>query len=207
MIKEAVILCGGSGKRLGKVGEELPKAMVPVKGKPIIDHQIEWLKSYGVSNIVLACGYKYEIIKQHLKDTVKYAVEDEPLGTGGAVRNALKHIEGEEFFALNVDDITNVNLKKLAEMGSNTICLARFRCPAGVAKIEDGMIKEFVEKPLLDIWVSCGLYLLNKKAPLPEKGSIEYDVFPKMKLKAFKHEGKWVTITTQKDIEEAGNAL
>ncbi len=207
MIKEAIILCGGSGKRLGKIGEELPKAMIPLKGKTIIDYQIEWLKSYGVDNIVLACGYKAEIIKDYLKDSVKYAIEEEPLGTAGAIRNALKYIEGEEFFALNVDDMTDINLKKLSEMGSNAICLARFRCPAGVAKIEKGFVEEFVEKPLLDVWVSCGIYLLNKKIELPEKGSIEYDVFPKVKLMAFKHEGKWVTINTQKDIEEAEKGL
>lgn len=207
MIKEAVILCGGKGKRLGKVGENLPKAMIPVNGKPILDYQIEWLKRYGVNNIVLACCYKFEALKEHLKDSVKYAVEKEPLGTAGAIRNALKHIKGEEFFALNVDDITDINLKELSELGSNAVCLARFRCPAGVAKIEGGFIKEFLEKPLLDIWVSCGVYILNKNIHLPEKGSLEYDVFPKIKLKAFKHTGKWITVNTQKDIEEAEKVL
>ena len=207
MIRDAIILCGGSGKRLGEIGKNLPKAMIPIKGKPIIDYQIEWLKSYGVTNIILACGHKHEVIKEHLKDSVKYALEEEPLGTGGAIKNALKHIEGEEFFALNVDDITEIDLKKLAELGSNAICLARFRCPAGVVKTKDGFVSEFVEKPLLDVWVSCGAYILNKDISLPDKGSIEYDVFPKMKLKAFKHEGKWTTVNTQKDIEEAEKAL
>lgn len=207
MIKEAIILCGGSGKRLGEMGKSLPKAMVPIKGKPIIDYQIEWLKSYGITNIVLACGYKHEIIKEHLKGKVKYAVEKEPLGTGGAVKNALKFIEGDEFFVLNVDDITDINLNDLAEMGSNTICIGRFRCPAGVVKTEGGIVKEFVEKPLLDVWVSCGVYLLNKKVHFPENGSIEYDVFPNIELKAFKHDGKWVTVNTQKDIEDAEKSL
>jgi len=202
MIKEAIILCGGSGKRLGDIGKSLPKAMVPIKGKPIIDYQIDWLKKYGITNIVLACGYKHEALKEHLKDTVKYAIENEPLGTAGAIKNAMQYIEGEEFFALNVDDITDINLKNLAEVGSNAIGLAKFKCPVGVVKVEDGFIKEFTEKPLLDIWVSCGVYILNKNIELPNKGSIEYDVFPKLKLKAFKHEGKWSTINTQKDMEE-----
>jgi len=203
MINEAIILCGGSGKRLGEIGENLPKAMIPIKGKPIIDYQIEWLKSYGVTNIVLACGYKHEIIKKHLKDSVKYAIEEELLGTGGAIKNALKYIEGEEFFALNVDDITNIDIKRLSELGSNSICLAKFRCPGGVVKTDQGFVKEFIEKPLLDVWVNCGVYILNKNINLPDKGSIEYEVFPKINLKAFKHEGKWTTVNTQKDIEKA----
>ena len=107
----------------------------------------------------------------------------------------------------NVDDITDINLKELGELGSDAICLARFRCPAGVVEVEDGVVKGFVEKPLLDTWVSCGVYLLNKDLPLPEKGSIEYEVFPRTKLKAFKHEGIWVTINTQKDLEEAEKSL
>jgi NDP-sugar pyrophosphorylase family protein len=208
MAKDAVILCGGKGKRLGKIGEELPKALVPINGKPIIDYQIEWLKSHGVNNIVLACGYKWEKLKEHLGGSVKYAVEEEPLGTGGAIKNSLKYIEGDEFFCLNVDDMTDIDLKKLAEMGSNAICLARFRCPAGVAKIEDGIITEFREKPVLDnVWVSCGVYILNKNLSFPDKGSIEYDVFPKIKPKAFKHEGMWVTVNTQKELEEAEKVL
>ncbi|MBN2112275.1 nucleotidyltransferase family protein [Candidatus Woesearchaeota archaeon] len=208
MAKEAVILCGGSGKRLGKIGEELPKALVPINGKPIIDYQIEWLKKYGVDNIVLACGHKREKIKEHLGDSVKYAFEDEPLGTGGAVKNSLKYIKGEEFFCLNVDDITDIDLKKLKGLGSNAVCLARYRCPAGVAKIENGIISEFREKPVLDnVWVSCGVYMLNKKIDFPDRGSIEYDIFPKIKPKAFKHEGRWITINTQKDLEEAEKAM
>jgi len=207
MVKDAVILCGGKGKRLGEIGKNLPKAMVPLNGKPIIDYQIEWLKSHGVENIVLACGYKWEKLKEHLGDSVKYAVEEEPLGTGGAIKNALKYVEGHEFFAFNVDDMTDIDLKKLAEQGSNSICIAKFRCPSGVAKIEDGIITEFLEKPVLDVWVSCGTYILNKDIPLPDNGSVEYDVFPKIKPKAFKHEGKWITVNTQKEMEEAEKAL
>jgi len=207
MVKEAVILCGGKGRRLGKIGEDLPKAMIPINGKPIIDYQIEWLNKQGVTDIVLACGYKCEKIKEHLKDKVQYAVEEEPLGTAGALKNALKKIKGNEFFCLNVDDITDIDLKKLTELGSNAICLARLRCPAGVVKTEGGFVKEFVEKPLLDVWVSCGVYLLNKDISLPEKGSVEYDVFPKTKLKAFEHKGMWITVNTQKDIEDAEKVL
>lgn len=208
MIKDAVILCGGKGKRLGEIGKDLPKAMIPINGKPLIDYQIEWLKKYGVKNIILACGYKWEKLKEHLRDNAKYAVEEEPLGTGGAIKNALKYLEGDDFFALNADDLTDINLDKLSEVGSNAICLARYRCPAGVAKIEAGIIKEFVEKPVLDnVWVSCGVYLLNKNLDLPDKGSIEYEVWPKINSKAFKHEGIWITVNTQKELESAEKAL
>lgn len=208
MIKDAVILCGGKGKRLGKIGEELPKALVPINGKPIIDYQIEWLKNYGVSNIVLACGYKWEKLKEHLGDSVKYAVEETLLGTGGAIKNALKHVEGNDFFCLNVDDLTDIDLNKLKELGSNAICLCKYRCPAGVVKTENGIVTKFEEKAVLEnVWVSCGVYILSKSIEFPEKGSVEYDVFPKITLKAFKHEGRWVTVNTQKELEEAEKTL
>src|SRR3989338_9437618 len=102
---EAIILTGGMGKTLRPLTQDLPKAMVPVNGKPLLQYQLDILTRQGIEKIVLACGYKWEKIKQHYGDKFIYSVEEEPLGTAGAVKNAIERIEGDEFIVLNADDI------------------------------------------------------------------------------------------------------
>jgi len=91
---KAVILAGGLGKRLRPLTNEVPKPLLKVSGKPIIVWQIEWLKEYGADEIVVCAYYLKEMIKECLADggkpglSVRYSFEDEPLGTGGAIKNA-----------------------------------------------------------------------------------------------------------------------
>lgn len=206
---DAIILCGGLGKRMRPKTETIPKAMVEVNGNPLIDYQISWLKRNGIKRIVLACGYKWELLKDHLKDSVSYAIEKEPLGTAGAVRNALKHVTSESFVVCNVDDLSDISLKDLEKIGPQLICLSQFRCPFGVVHTDNDRVIQFEEKPLLNVWVSMGVYLLNKSIVkcLPEKGDLEKEVFPKLELKAYKHTGMWVTANTEKDIDMLSKML
>ena len=203
---KAIILCGGLGTRLKPLTNNKPKALIEVGGKPLIEWQLKWLKKYGIKrkDVILACGYKYEGLKEYFGDSVKYSIEKEPLGTAGALKQALNFIEQEEFLVFNVDDLNNINLNELKKVGSNLICVARPRSPFGVVEIKDNKVVRFIEKPLLDIWVSMGVYLLNKDIEnvLPDKGSLERDVFPKIDLKVYKHEGYWYTINTIKQAQE-----
>ena len=200
---EAIILCGGEGMRLRPLTENVPKALVKVKGKPLIDYQMEWLKKYNVSKIILACGHLSEKLRKHCGKDVLYSVEKDPLGTGGAIKKASEFVEGREFLVVNADDINDVNIDEFRKLGSNAICLARPRCNFGVVHTHGNKILGFQEKPILDnIWVNMGIYLLNKDLKLPDKGSIERDIFPTIELKAYKHDGFWHTINTMKDIEE-----
>ncbi|MBU5537491.1 MAG: NDP-sugar synthase [Candidatus Aenigmatarchaeota archaeon] len=202
---EAIILTGGSGKRLLPLTKDIPKCMLKVNGKPLLDYHVKWLKQYGVEKIVLACRYKWENIKRHYGDMFIYSVEKEPLGTGGAVKHALKYIENENFFLVNADDITDVDLNKLKKMGSNTIVLSRFHSNFGIVETKGNKVINFKQKPLLPYWAWCGVALLNKNIPLPDKGAIETETFPKIDLKAFKHKGFWMTVNTAKDLEELEN--
>lgn len=206
---DAIILCGGLGKRMRPKTETIPKAMVEVRGKPLIDYQIDWLKRNGIENIILACGYRWEMLKEHLGNTVTYSIEHEPLGTGGAVRNALPHVKSDSFIVCNVDDLNDINISELSTITPNVMCLSQFRCPFGVVHTDNGRVIKFEEKPLLNVWVSMGVYLLHKNIEpyLPVKGDIEKEVFPKIELKAYKHTGYWLTANTEKDIEELEKKL
>src|SRR5688500_17814883 len=108
---QAVILAGGQATRMRPYTDDRPKAMVEVAGAPIVEHQIRWLAGNGVSDIVVSCGYRSDVLKDHLKDGatfgvgITYAVEDEPLGRGGGLKFAAKHLPrpGERWLALNGD--------------------------------------------------------------------------------------------------------
>lgn len=207
---DMIILAGGMGKRLRPLTQGIPKAMVPVNGKPLLQHHLEWLRNYpAVDRIIVSCGYKWEEIKRHFGTRFIYAVEDEPLGTGGAIKRTLELIEGDEFFVLNSDDISDVDLNQLKVMGTDTITVSKFHCRFGIVDVQGDAVTGFQQKPLLPYWASMGLYFLstNVLPLLPDKGSIEIDTFPRMKLKAYKHEGFWMTVNTIKDLEELEKAL
>lgn len=208
---DAIILAGGLGKRLRPLTDSVPKCMVPINGKPMLQYHIDALKKFKIGKIVIACGYKWEAIKKHYSSSLVYVIEDEPLGTSGAIKNALEKIDGHEFFVINADDITNVDFNKLAKVSSNTTVVGFLKSPFGVVDISDGKIKRFREKPILPHYVNIGIHLLNKDVKFLEKGSLEFEVLPKLaaknQLKAYKHAGYWVTINTMKDLEEAEKAL
>lgn len=208
---EIIILAGGQAKRLRPITDGIPKCMVPINGKPMLDYHLQWLKKYNISNIILSCGYKWEKIKEHYGNSLTYSVENEPLGTGGGIKLAMEHVEGDQFFVLNCDDINNTDLNKVEKLGPNTIVISRFHSQFGIIETRNGLVRQFRQKPLLPYWANIGLYLLDKKIRLPDKGAIETETFQKLaasgKLKAFKHTGYWVTINTPKELEEAGEML
>ena len=202
MITEAIILSGGLGKRLRPLTQDIPKCMLQVNNKPLLDYILTWLRKSGINKIVIACGYKWEKIKDHYGNKLVYSVESEPLGTGGAVKKALQYVNGKEFFLVNADDITDVDLKKMTKIGSNTIAISRFHSNFGIVETKADKVVEFKQKPLLPYWAWCGVALLSKDISLPSKGPIETETFPKINLKVMRHEGFWKTVNTPKDLEE-----
>jgi len=153
----AAILAGGFGKRLRPFTEEYPKPMIPVAGKPLLEYQIEWLKKHGFNEIVLLVGYKKEKIIEHFGSgsrygvRITYVVEDEPLGTGGAIKNA-EHILSKEdvFLVLNGDILTNLNPLLLVEKVEKSNLLAAIATiplpsPYGILELDGDMVKGFIE--------------------------------------------------------------
>jgi NDP-sugar pyrophosphorylase family protein len=210
-INDAVIIAGGKGSRLQ---QDLPKALVNVKGRPIISYQLDYLLGSGrVDRVILALGYKADEVKKYVNSAypdspIYFSTELEPLGTGGALKNALKKSLTDYVLALNCDDITDIKLSRLTKLKENTICVAHPRLPFGRVVEKDGYAF-FEEKPMLEDWVSCGWYFFDKASLLrflPDKGSLEYDVFPNIKLKLYKHEGFWRTVNTDKELLEFESA-
>lgn len=223
-----VILAGGFGKRLRPYTEEIPKPLVNVADKPILEWQIEWLKRYGFNEFVLLVGYRKEKIIEHIGSggrlgvKVTYVVEDEPLGTGGAIKNA-EHIlsKEEKFLVLNGDILTNLNPLKLFEkLDENpefvaVIASIPLPSPYGVLEIKDSKVTGFVEKPRLkDYWINAGIYAMKPEALryFPDKGDLERTAFPAMAkdgvLGAVKYtEVFWKSVDTYKDLEEVTKSI
>ncbi|EEP3374186.1 NTP transferase domain-containing protein [Campylobacter upsaliensis] len=169
---EAIILCGGLGTRLRAVVKDVPKPMASVGGKPFLEFIFEFLKKQGVKSVVLAVSYKYEVIQEYFKDSflgikIRYSIEKEPLGTGGAIKEALKLCEEEQIFVLNGDSIFEIDLKNLRLNGAK-ICLALkkmvdFERYGAVKVSESGEIAEFKEKSFCkEGLINGGIYLLKR---------------------------------------------
>ncbi|MFC2101436.1 nucleotidyltransferase family protein [Bacteroidota bacterium] len=115
---EAIILAGGFGTRLQKVLNDRPKSMALVNGRPFLEYLLDFLKASGVTHVVLSVGYLREMIMDHFGSVyrdvrIDYAVEEEPMGTGGGIRLALWKVEGMRAFAMNGDSMFRVDLNKM----------------------------------------------------------------------------------------------
>ena len=157
MPETAVVLCGGLAKRMRPLTETIPKCMAPLGlagGRPLLDYHLEMMDAAGVKHIILAAGYRHEVIGDYYgKDSFVYSVEDKPLGTGGAVRKALGHVKEGEFFVVNGDDVfPDMDLGDFGRKcsGNNALVSSRFPQQYGIV-VSDGMgnITSFKQKPVL----------------------------------------------------------
>ncbi|GLQ95664.1 nucleotidyltransferase family protein [Dyella mobilis] len=131
-VDEAIILAGGFGTRLQSVVKDVPKPLAPVAGRPFIEYLLDLLAKQGIRKVVLATGYLAEVVERTLGDSWKgmslaYSVENVPLGTGGALAQAIKHLVGDAFFVLNGDTFLYLNYEdfdRSAEREGSPICMA-----------------------------------------------------------------------------------
>jgi NDP-sugar pyrophosphorylase family protein len=219
---KAVILAGGFGKRLKPLTDQRPKPMIEVLNIPIIEWQVRWLRKFGVKEFVMCVGYMREQILGHIGDgsrfgaKVEYSVEEEPLGTGGALKNARELIGHDSFFMLNGDVLTELDPTKLQISSSHAIALVPLRSPFGVVELDNNSkVKGFVEKPEIpDRWINAGVYHFTREVfgYLPDNGNIEVTALPALakegKLQAVKYRNVlWRSIDSHKDIEEAAKEI
>jgi mannose-1-phosphate guanylyltransferase len=226
---KAIVLAGGLGMRLRPLTDDKPKALVPVKGRPISEYQIEWLmKEGGVDGVTFACGYKWERLKEHFGSSfqgipIDYSVEDEPLGTGGGIKKALSAKEsGELVVVTNGDIITDLPLKRMIDAHkqageiSASMLVVPYRSRFGVVKIDKlKVVRGFEEKAAFpDMWINGGVYVLNSRRitrHLPIKGDIERETFPKLvvhgDLLSYPYYGEWTFVDSMKDLAELEEAL
>ena len=219
MIDTAIILAGGLGTRLRPLTDNTPKPLLPIKGKPILQHILENLKKNGILKVIISLGYKSEQVMDYFKDgswlglKISYTLENEPLGTGGAVRKAASGIK-EPFFLLWGDNLMDINLKALKEEylknGTEVIMALTPREDVehfGVVKLQGKKIIKFVEKPKREEapsnLINAGAFIIKPRELdiLPEgKSSMDYDFFEKLaplgKISAYIHDGQWFPTDT-----------
>ena len=228
----ALILAGGKGERLRPLTDSLPKPMVPVCGKPILVHQVEWLKAGGVTDVVFLAGYRWESIKDYFGDgknfgiNAHYSIEDSPLGRGGAIKQGFPMVpETEETVAvMNGDTITSETLNNLTarhreRRSANrshlaTIMVVPMVSPFGLVDLDDaGTVTGFREKVEMEHWINAGIYLFDRSiaAQLPDLGDHETETFPRLaeagQLAALRSRSFWRGVDSFKDLQEAEEHL
>ena len=211
---KAMILSGGRGKRLRPLTDTIPKSLILINNTPIIEWSIKYLKKFGITDIILCTGYKTKQIEDYLNKKnnfgckIEYSVEKEVLGTGGAIKKAIKKISDKSFIVINGDIITNIDLKKIITK-PNCVAAIELRTKYGTMKIRNRKIVKFNEKASVEnIWMNPGVYHLsvNIAKILQTKGSLEEIVFPKLVKKNSLQTEKfknilWHSIDSYKDID------
>jgi NDP-sugar pyrophosphorylase family protein len=216
---EAILLAGGEAKRLGAAARGRPKALVPLAGRPLAAYQVEQLAAFGVTRVIVSCAAGQEELFQvelcGLGAEIVTAAEPERLGRGGGLRfAAAQRTESGPIYALNGDELLDLDFGGLlarhrATAPAATITVYPLVSQFGVVELDDDLVAAFREAPRLPHWVSAGAYVLDEEAleRLPEQGDHERTTFPELaaerKLRAFRHEGVWFTINTEKDLERA----
>jgi len=206
-MKEAVILAGGEGWRL-KPATWVPKPLLKINEQTLIDKQITWLKNHGFENIIIASN-REGITTQ----PVKYSLEKDLLGTGGAAKKAFKQIQGEIAYMLNVDDIVFYDPNELYDYASKGagILLAKPTLPFGRVTMGNGTeVIRFQHRSTLDFYVNAGHYVFKKEIVqryFPDKGDFEFTTMQRLAdkriLNGYLYHGMWLTINTMKDLMEA----
>jgi NDP-sugar pyrophosphorylase family protein len=219
-IREAIVLAGGKAERLGEAAGGRPKSLVRVGESPLLAYQVALLVRAGVDRVIVSCasgqGPLFEEDLAGLGAEILPVEEPEPLGRGGGLRfaSAARRDEGD-VYALNGDELVDLDLRALAEQhaasdAAATITVVPLESHLGIVDLDvDDTVLGFREKPRLPHWVSCGVYVLGEEAlaRLPERGDHESTTFPALaaerRLRAFRHEGIWLTVNTPKDLRTA----
>ncbi|MFO0725591.1 MAG: sugar phosphate nucleotidyltransferase [Myxococcota bacterium] len=184
-ISEAVIMAGGLGSRLRPFTNTVPKPLLMVGEKPILEVIINHLVRYGIRRIHLAVNYHSEKIKEYFQDgsnhkvEIRYIEEKEALGTAGALRLLQDRVSDGPLLVMNGDLLTGVNVATLSdvhELEGAAITLSttpnRVDIPYGVVGAKDMRLEKIEEKPTLTVWINAGIYVLGKRAidAIPKEG-------------------------------------
>lgn len=216
---KAIILAGGLGTRLRPLTESTPKPLLPIKGKPIVEHALLNFKKHNITEVVFSIGYRADLIKEYFGDgskwgiNIEYCVEDEPLGTGGAIRKATEGVK-ETFLVINGDNLADFDWRELVDTHKRNnakITLALFPVEDvtqyGIAELDGEKVLRFVEKPTKENAPTnlnnAGGYVMEPDVLeiLPQGFCmIEKDCFEKMSpqgnIFSYRHNGQWFPTDT-----------
>ncbi len=209
---EAILLVGGQGTRLHPLTLTVAKPLLPVVNATLTEHQIAIAKSHGIERIILGTSYKSESFEEALGDgsrlgvEIEYAYEPEPLGTGGAIRNAAAKLQSgptEPVAVFNGDILSQVNITHLVQAfyrynADVILYLTRVKDPRNFGLVStalDGRVIAFTEKPqteaeIITDQINAGVYIFKRSVideiPAQEVISVEREVFPRLLREGFK---------------------
>lgn len=228
---KAVILAGGVGTRLQPITFSIPKPLIPVGERPILENILFHLRSYDIREFIFSVGYRAELIETYFGDGSKYDVkiryykEDKPLGTAGSlpcIQNKFPFKKGESFLLMNGDILTNLNVAKFWEYHQKkrpliTVGVKKFaqQLPFGVLKIGKESVLGITEKPTRKFNVSAGIYIISQSVlkEIPQKQFFTLPeligklILKKKNVGAYMIDKYWRAIESLKDVEEALNDI
>lgn len=222
-VSTAVVLAGGRGLRLAPLTNSVPKALVRIRSRPLLEWIVKWLAKNGVRELIVGVAYEKEKIMGHFGDgsgfgvRIRYSVHTVEGGTAEGFRRAIeRYVKDEAFLAMNGDELTNLNIQKLCEVHSSsgalaTVAVTQLKSPFGVVRLDSrDRIVSFSEKVSIpDTYVSVGVYAFRRGilSHIPESGDIERTTFPALsrmnKLQAYRHDGFWMTVNNLKELQTA----
>ncbi len=225
--KTALILAGGKGVRLQPFTYEIPKPLMLVHDRTLLEHAFDLFKRHNIKNVILSIGYKGEKIKETIGNgrkfgvNVNYVEESKPMGTGGAIKLASPLLT-DTFICCNADELKDLDLMDmyLFHKENNamvTIALTSVEDPSmyGVARLQGNRILEFVEKPKKENapsnLINSGLYIMEPDVldyiPAGREASLEKEVFPRLakegRLFGYPFSGQWYNTGTMELYDEA----
>jgi NDP-sugar pyrophosphorylase family protein len=224
---KAVILAGGRGTRLAPYTTILPKPLMPVGDKPILDIVIRQLRHYGFTDITLAVGYLSELLRAYFGEgdrfgvTIRYSQEQKPLGTAGPLA-LIDHLD-EPFLMMNGDILTSLDFAQLMQahrQGGQLATLCTFPRPVnidlGVVEFnEQRLLTRYIEKPTHHYWVSMGIYAFDPRvrANVPREVPLDLPDLLRVLLsrgetvRCHQHDGYWLDIGRLEDYQRAADAF
>lgn len=228
----AIILVGGLGSRLGNLTKHTPKPLLPIRGIPFLERYLKLLFKRGIQNVILAVGYKSEIIKNHFDEItdipfIEYAHEQELLGTGGAIKNCLDIIDAKNFFVMNGDSYVNVDYKEMYRTH------LKYSCSITIASVYQknanryGIINFDKKNQVINFkekgdrksgYINAGVYIFNKHEAIKFFNKIKKNKFSfedqilanktkEKNMKIFKTEGQFLDIGIPEDYSRSQEIL
>jgi mannose-1-phosphate guanylyltransferase / phosphomannomutase len=231
---KAVIIAGGLGTRLRPLTYNTPKPIVPVANRPFVVHQIEHLIKHGVDEVILNLHYLSQEIKNVLGDgrqwgiKIHYSIEEQPLGTAGAVKNAEKYFGDEPLIIFNGDVLTDINISKVVNFHREkqalvTLTLTEVEDPTPFGLVltdKDGRVTNFIEKPSWSMvtakTINAGIYVVNPKifrdVPAGKPYSFERQLYPDLleagePIYGYLSNAYWIDIGNPEKYKEAHQAI
>jgi len=218
---KVVILCGGKGTRMMPTTEELPKPLIHIGDRPILWHIMKLYAKHGHKDFILLTGFRAKMIEEYFGNPANvepdWKITFLDTGVNASKGERLMKLNGlitdENFLLAYGDDLCNVNVNDviwLHEKNKKMVTLTAVRLASnfGIVDInEDGTIKQFREKPILDYWISGGYIVASTKIiEMIKLGMDETDVFEELaaqgQVQALKHYGFWKTMNTVKDLQD-----